>query len=280
MAEDPEWLTALLRCMPGAAMILEGDEVKAVNAELPELFGIPRGRVAGVPLTDLIVPEQQAGLAQTLERLEASDACSVRLATNFQPIQLTMRRISERLIVVSARSTEIEHQLSAAARGSLTHDSVTGLANRYFVLEELHRRLHRGGAQPMALIAVWIDDLDAVIEERGSRAAEQVCRQVSERLSTRLRGSDLLGRMDDRSFLALLVSDSDTDELKTVADRLRDEVSFPVEYDSTLVSFTSSVLVATIGPKPPSIDRIVSKVEAVGQKALASGGNRTEIEHL
>ncbi len=48
MAEDPEWLTALLRCMPGAAMILEGDEVKAVNAELPELFGIPRARIAGV----------------------------------------------------------------------------------------------------------------------------------------------------------------------------------------------------------------------------------------
>ena len=280
MAEDPEWLMALLRCMPGAAMILEGEEVKAVNSELPELFGIPRARIAGVPLTDLVVPEQQAGLAQNIERLEGSDACSVRLATNFQPIQLIMRRISERLIVISARSTETEHQLSAAARGSLTHDSVTGLANRYFVLEELHRRLHRGGAQPMALIAVWIDDLEAVIDERGARAGEQVCRQVSERLSTRLRGSDLLGRMDDRSFLALLVSDSNTDELKTVVDRLRDEVSFPVEYDGTLVSFTSSVLVATIGPKPPSIDRIVSKVEAVGQKALASGGNRTEIEHL
>jgi len=280
MAEDPEWLTALLRCMPGAAMILDGDEVKAVNAELPTLFAIPRTRIAGAPLADLVVTEQQAGLRQTLERLEASDACSIRLAANFQPIQLSMRRISDRLIVISARSTEVEHQLSAAARGALTHDSITGLANRYFVLEELHRRLHRAGAQPMALIAVWIDDLDAVIEERGIRAGEQVCRQVAERLGTRLRGSDLLGRMDDRSFLALLVSDSDVDELTKVADRLRDEVSFPVEYDGTLVSFTSSVLVATIGDKPPSIERIVSKVEAVGQKALASGGNRTEVEHL
>ncbi len=280
MVDDPEWLTALLRCVPGAAMILDGNEVKAVNADLPGLFGIPRARLTGVPLADLVVPEQQDALIQTLDRLEASDACSIRLATNFQPIQLNMRRISDRLVVVSARSTEVEHQFSAAARGALTHDSITGLANRYFVLEELHRRLHRSGAQPMALIAVWIDDLDAVVEERGARAGEQVCRQVAERLGTRLRGSDLLGRMDDRSFLALLVSDSDTDELTTVADRLRDEVSFPVEYDSTLVSFTSSVLVATIGPKPPSIDRIVSKVESIGQKALAAGGNRTEVEHL
>lgn len=252
----------------------------AVNSDLPLLFGIPRARIAGAPLTDLVVPEQQAGLEQTIQRLEASDGCSIRLATNFQPIHLTMRRISERLIVVSARSTEVEHQLSAASRGALTHDAVTGLANRYFVLEELHRRLHRSGAQPMALIAVWIDDLDKVVDQRGIRAGEQVCRQVAERLGTRLRGSDLLGRMDDHSFLALLVSDSDTDELKTVADRLRDEVSFPVEYDSTLVSFTASVLVATIGSKPPSIDRIVSRVEAAGQKAIASGGNRTDVEHL
>jgi diguanylate cyclase (GGDEF)-like protein len=266
--------------MPGAAFILDGDEIRAVNRDLPLLFGIPRARIAGAPLTDLVVPEQQSGLEQTVHRLESSDACSIRLASNFQPIQLTLRRISERLVVVSARSTEIEHQLSAAARGPLTHDAVTGLANRYFVLEELHRRLHRSGAQPMALIAVWIDDLDKVLDQRGIRAAEQVCRQVAERLGARLRGSDLLGRMDDHSFLALLVSDSDTDELKTVADRLRDEVSFPVEYDSTLVSFTASVLVATIGSKPPSIDRIVSKVEAAGQKAIASGGNRTDVEHL
>ncbi len=280
MADNPEWLTALLRCMPGAALILDGDEIRAVNGDLPILFGIPRARITGAPLTDLVVPEQHAGLAQTIERLEASDACSIRLATNFQPIQLTMRRISDRLIVVSARSTEVEHQLSASARGALTHDAVTGLANRYFVLEELHRRINRNGGQPMALIAVWIDDFESVVDQRGVRAGEQVCRQVAERLTTRLRGSDLLGRMDDRSFLALLVSDSDTDELKTVADRLRDEVSFPVEYDSTLVSFTSSVLVATIGPKPPSIDRIVSRVEAAGQKAIATGGNRTDVVHL
>jgi diguanylate cyclase (GGDEF)-like protein len=280
MADDPEWLTALLRCIPGAALILDGGDIRAVNRDLAPLFGIPRARVAGAPLADLVVPEQQAELAQTIERLEVSDTCSIRLATNFQPLQLTMRRISDRLIVVSARSTEIEHQLSASARGALTHDAITGLANRYFVLEELHRRLHRTGGQPMALIAVWIDDLETVVDQRGLRAGEQVCRQVAERLSSRLRGSDLLGRMDDRSFMALLVSDSDTDELKTVADRLRDEVSFPVEYDGTLVSFTSSVLVATIGPKPPSIDRIVSRVEAVGQKAMASGGNQTEVEHL
>lgn len=280
MADDPEWLTALLRCIPGAALILDGDDIRAVNKDLPPLFGIPRARLSGAPIADLVVPEQQAELTQAIQRLEASDTCSVRLATNFQPLQLTMRRISDRLIVVSARSTEIEHRLSASARGALTHDAITGLANRYFVLEELHRRLHRTGGQPMALIAVWIDDLEAVVDQRGLRAGEQVCRQVAERLSSRLRGSDLLGRMDDRSFMALLVSDSDSDELKTVADRLRDEVSFPVEYDGTLVSFTSSVLIATIGPKPPSIDRIVSKVEAVGQKALASGGNQTEVEHL
>lgn len=280
MADDAEWLTALLRCIPGAALILDGSEVRAVNADLPTLFGIPRARITGAPLTDLVVPEQQAGLAQCLRALESTDVHAVRLAASFQPLQLTLRRISDRLVVISARSTELEHQLSAAARGVLTHDSVTGLANRYVILEELHRRLHRGPAQPMALIAVWIDDLTAVEDTRGRRAAELVCRQVAERLTTRLRGSDLLGRIDDRAFLALLVSESDLGELTAIADRLRDEVSFPVEFDATLVSFTASVLVASIGDKPPSVERILTRLETAGEKAAATGGNRTDIVSL
>ncbi len=280
MADDAEWLTALLRCIPGAALILDGSEVRAVNADLPTLFGIPRARITGAPLTDLVVPEQQASLAQCLRALESTDVHTVRLAASFQPLQLTLRRISDRLVVISARSTELEHQLSAAARGVLTHDSVTGLANRYVILEELHRRLHRGPAQPMALIAVWIDDLASVEDTRGKRAAELVCRQVAERLSTRLRGSDLLGRVDDRAFLALLVSESDLGELTVIADRLRDEVSFPVEFDANLVSFTASVFVASIGDKPPSVERILARLEAAGEKAAATGGNRTDIVSL
>ncbi|NNF54747.1 MAG: GGDEF domain-containing protein [Acidimicrobiales bacterium] len=280
MADDAEWLTALLRCMPGAAMILEGQEIKAVNNDLPQLFGIPRLRITGSPLVDLILPEQQDGLRTCIDALEGSALYSVRLASSFMPLSFTMRRISDRLVVVSARSTETEHQLSAAARGALTHDAVTGLANRYVVLEELHRRLHRGSVQPMAIIAVWVDDLGAVVESSGHRAAEHVCRQVAERLSTRLRGSDMLGRIDDHAFLAVLVSDSDLDELTAVADRLRDEVSFPVEFNSTLVSFTASVLVASIGTKPPSVERIVARLEAAGQKAAATGGNCTDILKL
>lgn len=280
MAEDAEWLTALLRCMPGAALILEGQEIKAVNADIPSLFGIPRSRITGAPLVDLVLPEQQDHLSRCIEGLTTTDRSAVRLASTFQPLEFTFRRISDRLVVVSARSTETEHQLSLAARGALTHDAVTGLVNRYVVLEELHRRLHRGLAQPMALIAVWVDDLARVEQERGSRAADLVVRQVAERLAARLRGSDLLGRMSDHSFLTLLVTDSPTDELATVAERLRNEVCFPVEFDGTLVSFTASVLVAALGEKPPTVERIVGRLESAGEKASSAGGNRTDIISL
>ncbi len=280
MADDAEWLTALLRCMPGAALILDGSEIRAVNADVPTLFGIPRSRITGAPLVDLVLPEQQAGLESVLKGLETADTFTARLASSFHPMEFTFRRISDRLVVMSARSTETEHQMSLAGRGALTHDAVTGLVNRYVVLEELHRRLHHGPAQPMALIAVWVDDLARVREERGGRAADLIVRQVAERLSARLRGSDMLGRMSDHSFLTVLVTDSPTDELATVAERLRAEVSFPVEFDGTLVSFTASVLVALLGDKPPAVERIVGRLETAGEKASSAGGNRTDIISL
>jgi hypothetical protein len=40
------------------------------------------------------------------------------------------------------------------------------------------------------------------------------------------------------------------------------------------------VLVASIGDKPPSVERILARLEAAGQKAAATGGNRTDVVSL
>jgi diguanylate cyclase (GGDEF)-like protein len=278
VAAEAEKIADVLRYVPGACLIVQDGIVRGANEDAVGIMGIPRARLVGTPLPELTVPEMQVGLARFLdETKEVVTRHRFRLAVGLTPIELSSRRLTDSIIIVGARVMELEHQMSALAGGELTHDQVTGLPNRYHVLEQLHQRLGAGPARPLALIAIWIDDLLHLADERGPRVVERVSRQVGERVQSRLRGPDLLGRFEDGAFLAVLASDSTPQQLAEIAERLRNEVSLPVEFDGGLVSFTASVLVGTIsGPRRPTLDLIQTRLETAGAKLAASGGNRTE----
>ncbi|MEZ5379468.1 MAG: diguanylate cyclase [Acidimicrobiales bacterium] len=275
---DAEQIAEVLRYAPGACVVLENGVIRGANAEAVDTTGIPRKRLVGSPLSELIIPETQVPVADFLSSARPEvHAMPVRLAAGMMPLELSARRINDAVIVVGLRRMELEHQLSAIAGGDLTHDQITGLPNRFHLLEQLHHRLTTQSPQPLAVIALWIDDLPNLAAERGQRVVERVSRQVGERVQARLRGPDLLGRFDDAAFLALLTTDSPPEQLREIAERLRDEVVFPVEFDGSLISFTASVMVGMIGTNRPTIDKIQSRLEVVGRLTATGDGNRTEM---
>lgn len=278
MVAEAEKIADVLRYVPGGCLIVDDGVIRGANDEAVDVMGIPRARLVGSPLPELAVTEMQFGLSRFLdEAKERVGHHRFRLAAGLTPIELSSRRLTGSIVIVGARVMELEHQMSALAGGDLTHDQVTGLPNRYHVLEQLHQRLKTGSTRPLALIAIWIDDLLRLGDERGTRVVERVSRQVGERVQARLRGPDLLGRFDDGAFLAVLASESTPEQLREIADRVRNEVSLPVEFDGSLVSFTASVLVGSVGARRPTLDQIQTKLEAAGRKLADSGGNRTEV---
>jgi len=54
-------------------------------------------------------------------------------------------------------------------------------------------------------------------------------------------------------------------------------VAFPIEIDGKLLSFTASVVVASIARHRPSIERVLALLEAAANRAVVSGGNRTDV---
>ncbi len=278
---DAERLADILRYAPGGCLLIDGREIKGVNAEATAITGIPRKNLIGTELTELAVDEHQEHVGTAIDA--SSDAITLvrmRLSSGLMPLELSLRRLNRTLTLVGIRSVAAEHALSAASGGSLTHDEITGLPDRHHILEQLQHRLSLPQVQPLALVAVWIDELDALEQEQGDRVTQRIMRQVGERIQARLRGPDMLGRLDESGFLVLLTTDSEIDQLKEIADRLRAEVSFPVDCSGTLVSFTSSVMVGSLSNKRPSLERILNRLETVTAKAAAGGGNRTELFSL
>lgn len=269
-------MAEVLRAVPGACALVDHGVIVAVNNEVVPVTGIPRGVLVGAPLADLVLPEHQRRVQELLDgHGDRLDHVEVRLSTGLKPIEMVARRLSSQVALVGLRSMAREVELSSMAGGPLTHDAVTGLPNRYYVLEELHHRLHAAQPRPLACLAVWVDDLGQVAEERGRRAADRILTQVGERIHSRLRAPDLLGRFDAHGFLVLMASDMDREQLGRVALRLRDEIAFPVEHQSALLSFTASMAVAPLGVRRPTLDRLVALLEQVGERA-SNGGNLLE----
>jgi diguanylate cyclase (GGDEF)-like protein len=281
VAAESERLLDLLRSVPVACLVVDEGTIVGANEEAIEETGIPRVRLVGSPLTDLVLPEHQRRIDPLLRPSSgALVRAEVRLSAGFRPLELTSRAVSSRLSLVAVRSMAREVELSALAGGVLTHDQVTGLPNRYYLLEELHRRLTTPVGRPLACVAIWVDDLQSVAAERGIRASDRILHQVGERLQGRLRAPDLLGRFDDSGFLVLLASDMGAEQLTAVALRLREEIAFPVEHESALLSFTASMAVAPLGLRRPHLERVLSRLEAVARRAATSGGGLLETLHF
>lgn len=262
-------------------MIVSEGVISATNPEAVEILQYPHGKITGVALHELVLPEfgqrcvELLGLADDQPRY-----LQVRLAAGAAPIELAFRRINGATMAVAVRSLRQESFYSAAAKGDLTHDQATGLPNRYYVLSELERQLTPNRPRPLSVVGVWVDGLENLERSRGSEVCDRILTEVAQRLEAKLRGPDLLGRFDHTGFLAILRSDMEIGQLTEIGERLRDEVVFPVEIDDKLVSFTTSIAIGSVEDECPSAGRVVALLQAAANRAVTSGGDRTEVIRL
>ena len=91
--------------------------------------------------------------------------------------------------------------------GAVTHiDTLTGLRNRAFVLEQIVALTNSAlrHERPLSAIAVDVAQVPEIDERLGHAAGDEVVRHVADCLSSRLREEDVAGRMERRDFLVLL----------------------------------------------------------------------------
>ncbi len=271
----------VLRYTPGACMLVHQGVILAANTEAVDTVGLALGQLIGIDFRDIIVGDFRSQVVGALDDADTdTTTLRTRLALGLRPVELTLRRLPDDKTIVGLRSTESEYHYSALAQGDLTHDQLTGLANRFHLLEQLQERMQARTRAPLAVIGLWVDDLPALAQSRGERIVDRVIKDVGQRLQGRLRGPDVLGRFEPAGFISVLTSDATVAQLAEIAGRLREEVAFPVEIDAGLVSFTASVAVGSLTDRKTTIETVMSKLDDAAERLSQGPGNKTEVLKL
>lgn len=184
-----------------------------------------------------------------------------------------------------ARDISELKEVQERLRTQATHDHLTGLPNRALFNDHLdqavarHKRERRG-------VAVMFCDLDgfkAINDDRGHAAGDDVLIEIADRLRAVTRDTDTPARVGGDEFVVVCEGVTDTDDLATLAERVIEAVSRPIELpdgDSVRVGISVGVGVVRSRQLDVDTDKLLTLADTAMYAAKAKGGNRYRISAL
>lgn len=112
------------------------------------------------------------------------------------------------------------------------HDSLTGLYNRGFMVEEINR-LSTGRFNPVGIVSIDVDGLKLVNDNYGHNAGDNLLIRVSEIIQKNFRESDVVVRNGGDEF-AIIMPFCHSDSVKRACDRMRDKINLLNEDESRI----------------------------------------------
>jgi diguanylate cyclase (GGDEF)-like protein len=153
------------------------------------------------------------------------------------------------------------------------HDPVTGLVNRFALMDRLAQALLAMERLPgrVAVLFVDIDHFKEVNDSFGHAVGDQVLEEVGRRLSRSSRNSDTAARLGGDEFVVLCTSLSDGDDITLIARRIVEGIRAPFVKDGRDLSVTCSVGIAFTSDPVADPEQLIRDADEAMYEAKGSG---------
>lgn len=181
--------------------------------------------------------------------------------------------------VIAFRDVTEWRQLEGQLRWQANHDALTKLLNRHYFEKELAHEVHRVARRghTSALVCIDLDQFKYINDTAGHGAGDQLLLEVSQRLSTRLRGADTLARIGGDEF-AIILHDIDAARVYEVADAYREILAQGrFGYCGKQYAVTASFGVAIIDRGIPAAGEAMAHADLAAHIAKQRGRNQTHL---
>lgn len=153
------------------------------------------------------------------------------------------------------------------------HDPLTDLPNRRLFHELAQKAIgHASRAQErFAVLAIDLDGFKLVNDVHGHAAGDAVLRTVAERIAGTLRDADAVARFGGDEFVVLQTPAMQPAHVMTLAERLLDTLSQPVDLGRGQFSVSASIGVAMYPDDGESTDDLLRNADTAMYRAKADG---------
>jgi diguanylate cyclase (GGDEF)-like protein/PAS domain S-box-containing protein len=125
-------------------------------------------------------------------------------------------------------------QFEARLQHQATHDGLTNLPNRYFLIDRLQASLHaaRRRRKGVAVLFMDIDKFKQVNDNLGHVAGDELLQHVANRLQNCLRPSDTIARLGGDEFTVLIEDINRPDDAFVVLNKIFQTFKSPLQVES------------------------------------------------
>lgn len=170
---------------------------------------------------------------------------------------------------LKAESHKLAHQA--------THDFLTGLPNRAFLKERLSKTIHNANrsGNRFAVMFLDLDRFKEVNDSLGHAQGDALLKAVAERLSSCVRGGDIVSRISGDEFV-LLIEDigSDDSVFSAIVNRVAELLRQPFQLDGQELLITGSIGISRYPEDGEVAELLLMNADAAMYSAKANGRNR------
>ncbi len=269
-----EFARTMVAQSPTATLLVDGGGLEiAANSAFRSLMAASTLSGNRHNWTDIIDPADIGSLSRAIENAHATTA-SWKGTIRLDP---SLVRVTAHHVLVTPVPDGGAAIVQFVETLALT-DDLTGLPNRVDLLERLDGALdeaHRAGRQ-VGVLFLDLDRFKVVNDSLGHRAGDDILREVAMRIRKTIRPEDLVARLGGDEFVVLVHRVGSRDDLTTAAERIRRNISTPIELEDGRIIIITSIGIA-IADGSQSAEELIRDADTALYRAKDLGRDRASV---
>jgi len=160
-------------------------------------------------------------------------------------------------------------------RSIAERDTLTGLLNRRSMEVRTDSLLSRAGNKGSysAMLYIDLDHFKEVNDKMGHEAGDRLLMDVSRRLASAVRDSDVVARIGGDEFVIVLGDLPDSGLAAIIAEKISISINLPFVFENTEVSVSPSIGVSIFPDDGKDMRSLLKKADAAMYSAKSKGRN-------
>jgi len=175
-----------------------------------------------------------------------------------------------------ARDITERKQMQQKLEEMATHDFLTGLPNRVFLVDRFNiaaALAHRNKAR-LAVMSLDLDKFKTINDTLGHDAGDQVLKAVSTRLTGIIRASDTLARVGGDEFMLVMMETKRIEDTTAIARKILDSFTEPLPIDGHQLHLSTSIGIAIYPQDAKDLETLTKQSDAAMYYSKGHGRNQ------